>query len=137
MRRRVSRQEMPASIRMLVPELARTAVLPREPEASTVMRTMKRRIVENAVDKRVIFVLRTLGTDVALVLVESPSAFLSQPPRIDHFDQQRAGSILRVSQPVVHDAHNVEADIESNEVGQSERSHGVSHSELEYLIDCL
>jgi len=54
MRRRVSRQEIPASIRMLVPELERIAVLPREPEANTVIRTMERRIVEKPVDERVI-----------------------------------------------------------------------------------
>src|SRR5580765_4199439 len=54
MRRRVSRQEIPASMRMLVPELERTAGLPREPEASTVIRTMERRIDEKPVGKRVI-----------------------------------------------------------------------------------
>jgi hypothetical protein len=54
MRRSVSRQEMPASIRMLAPELERIAVLPRDPEASIVMRTMQRRIVEKPVDRGVI-----------------------------------------------------------------------------------
>src|SRR5438067_5280774 len=53
MRRSVSRQEMPASMRMLVSELERTAVLPRDPEASTVIRTMERRIDEKPVGKRV------------------------------------------------------------------------------------
>jgi hypothetical protein len=37
---------MPASMRMLVPELESTALLPAEPEASTVILTIERRIVE-------------------------------------------------------------------------------------------
>ena len=61
-RRSVSRQEMPASIRMLALELERTAVLPRDPDASTVMRTMERRIVEKPVDSRVIIWL-TVGIE--------------------------------------------------------------------------
>jgi len=37
---------------MLVPEEEKTAVLPREPDASTVIRTMQRRIIEMPVDKQ-------------------------------------------------------------------------------------
>src|SRR5947209_18161990 len=62
-RRSVSRHEMPASIKMLAPELARIAVLPRDPEASTVMRTMQRRIVEKPVDRGVIIQLTSTGKD--------------------------------------------------------------------------
>src|SRR5438874_9575521 len=61
MRRKVSRQEIPASMRILVPELQRIAVLPREPEANTVMRTMERRIVEKPVDRGVTSQLTEAG----------------------------------------------------------------------------
>lgn len=47
-------------MRMLALELESTAVLPRDPDASTVMRTMERRIVEKPVDRRVIIWL-TVG----------------------------------------------------------------------------
>jgi hypothetical protein len=49
----VSRQERPASTRMLVSELERTVLLPFDPEASTVMRTamMLREYPDLAVEK--------------------------------------------------------------------------------------
>ena len=44
-----------------MPELQRIAVLPREPEANTVMRTMERRIVEKPVDRGVTSQLTEAG----------------------------------------------------------------------------
>src|SRR5256885_1932749 len=127
MRRSVSRQEIPASIRMLVPELERTAVLPREPDASTVIRTMERRIVEKPVDTRVII----------LVLIKSAATLLAQPSSIHHLHKQRARTVFGIAKTVVQNAHDVETDIQANEVGKGQWTHWMCHSQFEYFVDGL
>ena len=47
------------------------------------------------------------------------------------------GRYLGSPRPSCEDAHDVEADVEADEVGEGERAHGVGHAELEDLVDGL
>ncbi len=60
-----------------------------------------------------------------------------EPAGVDHADKQWAGAVLGVADAFDQDAHDVEADVEADEVGECERTHRMSHAELEDLIDGL
>jgi hypothetical protein len=44
------------------------------------------------------------------------------------FFQQGAGTVFRIAQALVEDVHDVDANVEADEVGQFERAHGVFHA---------
>ena len=57
-----------------------------------------------------------------LVLVKTTPGLATEPTSIDHLDQQRARPVFRVTEARLHHAHDVEADVESNEVRQGQRT---------------
>src|SRR5580658_2805825 len=70
-----------------------------------------------------------------LIFIKAAPALASQPASVDHADQQRAGPVLRIAESVFEDAHDIEADIEANEVGERERAHRMGHAQFEDLVD--
>src|SRR5215469_6036736 len=68
------------------------------------------------------------------VLVEPAAALSSLPARIHHLYKQGTRPVLGIAQAFVQHAHDVEADIESNEIGESQWSHRVRHPEFEYFV---
>src|SRR2546427_10237961 len=53
------------------------------------------------------------GTGVALLVVVEPAAGLAaEEPRGDHLPEERRGPVLRVTEPVVQDLHDLEARVE-------------------------
>ena len=63
-----------------------------------------------------------------LVFIKSSSTLLSQPARVHHLDQQRAGTILGIAQAILQHSHDVEANIQSDEIRQGQRPHGMRHT---------
>ena len=55
-------------------------------------------------------------SNAGLVLIKPAPRLAAEPPGIDHLDQQRARPVLGVAQAALHHAHDVEADVESDEV---------------------
>src|SRR5437016_3682018 len=60
-----------------------------------------------------------------LIFIESMAGFLAQPSRINHFDQEGTGAVFRIPESVVHHPHDIEADIESDEIRQRQGPHGM------------
>src|SRR6185312_4387244 len=71
------------------------------------------------------------------ILVESASCLASQPARRDVLLEERTGAILRIAKSVVHDLQDRDTGVESYEVSESERAHGMVHSELHHRVDSL
>jgi len=55
--------------------------------------------------------------------------------RIDQFSEQGAGPVFGVGEAVVQNFHDVEADVNTNQVRKCKRTHWVSHSQFHYAID--
>jgi hypothetical protein len=62
------------------------------------------------------------------ISVKPTPALSPKPAGIHHFDQQRARPVLGIAQPLLQHVHDVEADIETDEIGQRERTHGMRHA---------
>ena len=65
-----------------------------------------------------------ISVSFLLVLVETTARFDSHIPSVDIVGQQRTGTVLGISQITVQDLHDEKTGVESNEVGQGERTHG-------------
>src|SRR5437868_12450392 len=72
-----------------------------------------------------------------LVLIKSAATLLAQPSSIHHLHKQRAGAVFGIAKTVVQNAHDVETDIQANEIGKGQWTHGMCHSQFEYLVDGL
>src|ERR1700759_2284982 len=71
------------------------------------------------------------------ILKKSLAQLPAPPACVHHTDEQRAWAILRIAKPFFQHAHDVQADVQSDEIRQSQWTHWMRHSELEDLIDCL
>src|SRR5687767_910782 len=71
------------------------------------------------------------------VLVEAPPRLPAQPAGVHHLDQQRTGAVLGIAEALLEDAHDVEAHVEADQVGQRQRSHRMAHPQLHHLVDRL
>ena len=69
--------------------------------------------------------------------VEPASGLPAEPSGSDVLPEQRARTVLRVAEPVVHHLENRDARVEADEVRERERTHRVVHAELHHLIDRL
>src|SRR5262245_37596206 len=58
----------------------------------------------------------------ARVIVEAAAALAAEVAGLDHLAQQRARTVLRIAQPFVQDLHDAEAGVETDEVGERERT---------------
>src|SRR5205814_2286819 len=63
------------------------------------------------------------------VLVEPAAALPAQVAPLHHPPQQRAGTVLRVAEPLVQHLHDVQAGVEADEIGERERPHRVVHAQ--------
>src|SRR6202050_622455 len=70
-----------------------------------------------------------------VVSVETAAGLASEVARIDVLFQQRAGTVLVVTQPTMHHFHDREAGIESDQVGELERAHRLVGAELHRGVD--
>ena len=66
---------------------------------------------------------------VRLILVETPPTFSPQPTRVDHLDQQRARSVLGIAQTIVQHPHDVEADVDGNDIDALYDKHSYARCE--------
>src|SRR5947207_15989905 len=64
------------------------------------------------------------------VVVKAPAGLTPKPAPRHVFLQQWADAILWVTQALQHYVHNVNADIETNEIGKFQRTHGMVHAQL-------
>src|SRR4030095_10410739 len=69
--------------------------------------------------------LLKLGNTAPLVAIKTPSAFSAQPPCVYHLYEQRTRPILRIAQPRVYDAHDVETNIQPNKIRQRQKPHRI------------
>jgi hypothetical protein len=53
-----------------------------------------------------------------LIRIEASSALFAQPAGVHHFDEQGAGPVFGIAETILQHAHDVEADIEADEIGQ-------------------
>src|SRR5207247_9701513 len=71
------------------------------------------------------------------VLVEAAPGLPAEEPRGHHLPEERRGPVLRVSEPVIQDLHDLEARVEPDEVSELEGAYRVVHPELHHGIDRL
>ena len=71
------------------------------------------------------------------ISVKAPAGFAAKPAGINHADEEGTGSVFGVADALFEDAHDVETDVEADEVGEGEWAHGVGHAELEDFIYSL
>ena len=64
-----------------------------------------------------------------LILIKPAPGLASKPAGIDHFDQQWAGPVFGITEARLQHAHDVEADVESDEVRQGQRTHRMRHAQ--------
>src|SRR5436190_1311208 len=75
-------------------------------------------------------------TSVA-VCIEPLPRFPTQLSLGHHFLEQRRGAVLAPIEPILKHLHDRQTDVETDEIGQRERSQGMIHAELHHLIDTL
>ena len=71
------------------------------------------------------------------VLEKALSGLTPELPGADHAPQQRSRTVLVIPEVAVQRLQDVEADVETNQVGQRQRTHRVRHTELHHLVDRL
>ena len=74
----------------------------------------------------------------AALHVSTRKSLSGLPPKLpgaDHAPQQGSRTVLVVAEIAVQRLQNVEADIETDQVGQRQRTHRVRHAELHHLVD--
>src|SRR5918997_940025 len=72
-----------------------------------------------------------------LVFVESSPALSAEPSSCHVAPQEWAGPVLGIPEAIVQDLHDMEAGIQTDEVGECQRAHRVVHSQLHDRIDLL
>src|SRR6266571_6384036 len=68
------------------------------------------------------------------VSIEPLPRFPSQPARSDHLLEQWRGAVFVLTEPILKDFHNREADIEADEVRERQGPEGMVHTQLHDLI---
>jgi hypothetical protein len=64
------------------------------------------------------------------ISIEATGGFAAKPAGGGVLLEERAGAVFWVAQAFVENTHDVEADVETDEVGQLERAHGMVHAEF-------
>ncbi len=63
-----------------------------------------------------------------LVCIKPSSGLSAEVTRLDIFFEKRAGAVLGVAETFVEDVQNRQTRIQSNQVGQRQRTHRVIHA---------
>src|SRR5262245_14000812 len=71
------------------------------------------------------------------VLVEATSRLPAETTRRHHRFEERTGPVLAVSEALVEHVHDVEADVDADEIGEGQWTHGMVHAELHDGVDRL
>src|SRR5437762_8763852 len=71
------------------------------------------------------------------VSIEPLTRFSAEPSLGDHPLEQRRGPVFVRVEPVLQHLHDVEADVETDQIGERERTERVVHAQLHHLIDRL
>src|SRR5215203_745945 len=71
------------------------------------------------------------------VRVEAAPGLLAQMPRLDQVHEHLRRRVVLRADAVVQDLHDVEADVEADEVGQLERAHRVVEPDLRAGVDVV
>src|SRR5215218_457020 len=71
----------------------------------------------------------------AIVRIKSPAGLTAQIAGVHHLDQQRARTVLRIAEAVGEHPQDIETDVQTDQVGQSQRTHRMVHSKLHNLVD--
>src|SRR5262245_11812169 len=74
-------------------------------------------------------------TSLPFVCVKAATGFPAKMPRPHHLSEQRTGAVLIIAKAVMEDFHDAETRVESDQIGQSQGSHGMVHAQLHYRID--
>src|ERR1700752_585063 len=71
------------------------------------------------------------------IFIKTFSTFYTEITGRDHIDQQGAGGVFGVAKAFVKNAEDIEADVQTDEVGQLRGPHGVGHSQFHNSIYLL
>src|SRR6266436_2582895 len=66
----------------------------------------------------------------SMVIVKAAARLAAEPAGLDIFDEQRAGPVFAVGEPLVKHLHDRETSVEPDEVSELERTHRVVEGEL-------
>src|SRR5215216_2888452 len=80
-------------------------------------------------------IVTILAKSLSVVLVETFPGFAAELAGGDETAEEWCRPVLVVAEVTLEDFEDVEAGIESDQVGEGERSHRVSHAELHHLVD--
>jgi hypothetical protein len=69
------------------------------------------------------------------ILIKPFAYFLPDPSSVDHADQQPARSILAVTRLVVQDSLDRQASVQTNQISESQRAHGMTHAQAECRVN--
>src|SRR5689334_17802578 len=69
--------------------------------------------------------------------VEAATRFSTEVPGSNHPSEQGTGSVLRVAKPLVKHGKDGEAHVETDEIGEGERPHGMVHAAFHHGVDRL
>ena len=69
------------------------------------------------------------------VIVEASAALSSKQAAADHLLQQRVRTILVVQSLGVEDVHDLKADIQADQIAQSQRAHRMVRTEVHRLVN--
>lgn len=70
-----------------------------------------------------------------LVLVKSLARLLPHPPRVYHSHKQTCRPVLAIARFIVQDPLDAQTRVETDQVGQRKRAHGMAHSQSKSRID--
>lgn len=78
-----------------------------------------------------------MNSTTRLILVETLSGLPALPASLDHPLQQTRWPVLAVASLLVQDIHDSQAGVQTNEVGQRQRTHGDVGAVLHDVVDVL
>ena len=71
----------------------------------------------------------------SLVIIKAFTRLLSDPPSIDHSNQQTSRSILAIARLVMKNTLDAQTRIQTDQVGKRKRTHWMTHTKSEGGID--
>ena len=83
----------------------------------------------------VLFVGRDFVPGAGGIVIEADTGLDAEPLAADHLAKERAGGILVVACVSIDNIHDCQADVQSDEVTELKRSHGMIAAQLHSCVD--
>src|SRR5262245_2615297 len=131
---RAGRTRAPSSTAETLPQLLEEDKHRREDRLVALEQHVRRlKAIHAEIDRPRLVAVPTPGG--SLVRVEALAALASEVARRHHPPQQGTRTIFRIADAVVKDVEEREAHLETDEIRERERSHGMIHAELHHGVD--